>query len=127
MTDYLVDKLADEDSELWRLQHEYFASITTAANTLLMITTGGKNWEEVWDLIHPLGPPTTFAFFFYLMFFTFALMNILTGIFVDQAISLAKPTVMESFTEQREHEKLEARQLRCLMEMVDVDGDGQVS
>merc|ERR1719401_918223 len=82
MTDFLVDNLADEDSELWRLQREYFASVTTAAKTLSMTTTGGKDWEEVWDLISPLGPPTTFAFMFYLTFFTFAVMKIPVRMFI---------------------------------------------
>merc|ERR1711972_1100000 len=127
MSDHLIDNVADADSPVWRLQHQYFTDISTVARTLAMCTTGGKDWEEVWELIQPLGFPSTYAFLFYMMFFIFALMNILTGIFVDQAMQMSRPTVMEAFAEQRASEETEIRELRCLMELVDVDGTGQVT
>jgi len=113
--------------ELSEEQFKYFRSVRVAMLTLAMCTTGGKDWEDVWALLLPLGPGSSLIFVFYIAFFTFAVMNILTGIFVESALSLAKPTDTEALKQRRRKSEEEAEELTAILEMMDDDGDGCMS
>eukprot|EP00429_Kryptoperidinium_foliaceum_P082482 CAMPEP_0176213856 /NCGR_PEP_ID=MMETSP0121_2-20121125/15875_1 /TAXON_ID=160619 /ORGANISM="Kryptoperidinium foliaceum, Strain CCMP 1326" /LENGTH=438 /DNA_ID=CAMNT_0017552933 /DNA_START=1 /DNA_END=1317 /DNA_ORIENTATION=- len=114
-------------TELFDDQSAYFRSVRTAMLTLSMCTTGGRDWEDIWRLIEPLGTGPALAFVFYIAFFTFAVLNILTGIFVESALSLAKPTEQEALKQSRLQAEEEGEELTMILEALDDDGDGLMS
>lgn len=118
-------ELADPD--LFARQLHYFRHVPGAIATLSMCTTGGKDWEDIWDLIVPLGWWSTMAFSFYIAFFTFAVMNILTGIFVENALSLCKPSEKEALLARKHQTEQEAGELTTILETLDGNGDGCMS
>merc|ERR1719356_2379232 len=77
--------------ETWRLQRHYFCDVVRTGLTLLQSTMGGLDWNDIYVLIEPLGAVYIMAFIFYIAFFHFAVLNILTGIFVENAMKICMP------------------------------------
>jgi len=117
----------DAETELHMMQRYYFKTVQFSIATLAMCTTGGKDWETIFNLIVPLGWWSTMAFAFYIAFFTFAVMNILTGIFVENAMSLCKPNEQEALRIRRHEAEEEADELATILETLDGDMDGRMS
>lgn len=125
MTAYLIElQAASEYTPYWEAQRMYFETVQSTIITLAMCTTGGKDWEDVWRLIKPLGWFTTAAFLFYISFFIVALMNILTGIFVDSAMKHSKPDDKEALLEHRKRLKEETAEVICILQAIDTNEDG---
>merc|ERR1712228_78412 len=67
-------------------------------------------------------------FIFYIMFFTVSVWNIVTSIFVDRAMKLAKPDLLEMVWDQQKQDLADAYQLEMMCrDVVDVDGGGRIS
>jgi len=101
--------------------------VQSAMVTLAMSTTAGKDWEDVWTLIEPLGSASRLAFLFYVAFFTFAVMNVVTGLFVERALQLCRPSEREALERRKAEAELEEAELTVILEMLDEDGDGFIS
>jgi len=96
----------------------YFGSITSSWFSLLKAVTGGVDWT---DLSTPLGELTVifghFPFIFYLLFSVLAIMNVITGIFLEQA------------TERNRHEKeiWLLRNARSVFRIAENTKDGKIT
>lgn len=77
--------------------------------------------------MEPPGLPYVLAFVFYIAFFNFAVLNILTGIFVENAMKLCKPNKHELIVERRKREEQDARDLREILNAMDLNGTGCIS
>lgn len=86
-------KVANRDiflSEQFALE-QYYGSLFRSVLTLYQSITGGLNWESVVEpLIDHLSPWLAFLFSFYIAFALLALMNVVTGVFVESALQTAK-------------------------------------
>ncbi|CAE7654983.1 unnamed protein product [Symbiodinium pilosum] len=118
---------SDESLELWKNQRTYFHTIFSTMHVLAMASTGGKDWEEVWKLIFPVGWVAAGAFLFYLLFFMFAVMNIITGVFVEHASILSKPDDEEAMLEHMRQLRSDVDYLTAIMELIDKDKSGYIS
>jgi len=117
----------EDPSELWACQRYYFRTIFSSMHVLGMASTGGKDWEEVWKLISPVGWDTAGAFLFYMVFFMFAVMNIITGVFVEHASILSKPDDEEAMLEHMRQLRSDVEYLTAIMELIDKDKSGFIS
>lgn len=117
----------EDPSELWACQRYYFRTIFSTMHVLGMASTGGKDWEEVWKLIYPVGWDTAGAFLFYMVFFMFAVMNIITGVFVEHASILSKPDDEEAMLEHMRQLRSDVEYLTAIMELIDKDKSGFIS
>lgn len=113
--------------ELQELQREYFGSVQQAMLTLSMCTTGGVDWEDSFELVRPLGTIYALAFVFYIVFFTFAVMNILTGMFVENAMALCKPDEEEAMQNLKNKEAKEREELKCILEIINTSNTGSLT
>merc|ERR1712032_79553 len=68
-----------------------FGSVGRGMLTLFMDTTGGTDWGMTYALIEPLGPLYTGAYVFFILFFIISVCNIVTSLFVEKALRMAKP------------------------------------
>jgi len=120
---------------------QYFSSLGTAAITLWMCITGGIDWKNVADpLINEISPLMGAAVTLYVAFSVLAMMNVITGIFVENASAFSKEDkdnyvvrhVLSLFKKSNLNEKdelsliefqkmLETKELRELFQAVDVD------
>lgn len=115
------------DDSLFEKQRAFFGNIGQVILTLAMCTTGGKDWGVIYDLLLPVGPFSLVVFVFYITFFTFAVMNILTGIFVENALQLAQPDPQEALLAHAKQRTRELEELTGLMNAIDGDGNGEIS
>jgi len=119
----------------------YFSSLGTAAITLWMCITGGLDWKNVADpLMNEISPWMGAAVTVYVAFSVLAMMNVITGIFVENASTFSKEDkdnyvvrhVLSLFKKSNLNEKdeltleefqrmLQTKELRELFQAVDVD------
>merc|ERR1712032_491542 len=79
----LHDSWFSSDTVLLR---EYFGSLDAAVLSLFESMAGGVSWGELVDVLQPLPITYTSIFLIYLCFVLFAVVNIVTGIFVESAM-----------------------------------------
>merc|ERR1719161_630232 len=105
-----------------------FGSVTTGMISLYQAISGGKDWDDFADpLAKGVSPLLLYLFCLYTAFFYFAVLNVVTGMFCTEAISVS--------AEDRDH--LVEDEIRKTMEMVmqfkqlfaevDADGDGMMT
>jgi len=104
-----------------------FGSVVRTMVILFQSVTGGCDWAVVYDLISTSGPGYAGAFLFYVVFFFMSFLNISTSLFVEKALSLAKPDGEDVMLERRRKEERAAKELRGLIEILDSNNSGIVS
>jgi hypothetical protein len=98
----------------------YYGSLSRALLSLFEAFTGGADWDNlVQPLIRDIHPILGVAFAFYIAFAVFAMMNVVTGVFVESALVSA-----------RQDQDVEL--INCLSEVfnntdADEDNDGMIS
>lgn len=106
---------------------EYFGNLPKTVYILLQAMLGGVSWGEVTNALKDM-PWIFFAlFFFYLSFTILAVLNIITGVFVDNAVETAK--TQREFLVQKEMELREAytKEMRQFFMEMDSDGSGSIT
>lgn len=118
---------------------EHFGSIEITSLSLFKSITGGIDWGEmVIPLMEHVGRPLAFLFCSYIAFTTLAMLNVITGVFVDAALKSAKEDQdnflthsvrdlirgddgdLESMTSQRFEDLLEDNRLQQYFKAIDV-------
>eukprot|EP00927_Polykrikos_kofoidii_P083971 TRINITY_DN8737_c0_g1_i1.p1 TRINITY_DN8737_c0_g1~~TRINITY_DN8737_c0_g1_i1.p1 ORF type:complete len:664 (-),score=86.33 TRINITY_DN8737_c0_g1_i1:126-2057(-) len=81
-----------------------FGTVQEAALTLFQSTTGGADWGEAYEMLAYIGNGSQYLFLFYVCFTQVAVLNIVTGVFVDSAFQAAKQSSDELAAQlQQEH------------------------
>jgi hypothetical protein len=104
-----------------------FGGVWRTMLTLYMAMTGGQDWEVYYDVVEVLGTFYVLVFIFFTFFFSFALFNILTGVFVEKAVVAAQPDREELILQQRRKVLQEAEEFRRLCERLDKSKDGTIT
>merc|ERR1740121_1716149 len=124
ITTYRIDHPNHNDDRLC----EWFGSVPSAMLVLFMGTTGGMDWGDVYDVVVSTSSFNGIFYLSQITFFLFAFFNIITSMFVDKAMKLAKPDEEVQMFERRQEERAAAEDLRRLiMEELDLDKDGVIS
>jgi len=125
LTNYLMEghpalhQVDGSGSTLYQKILAKFGSVELGCLSLYQTTTGGVDWEEVYNIIQKSGAVNSVIFIFYISFFNFAVLNILTGIFVENAMKLAAPDREELMMDQRRREEKDIDALRKLWATLD--------
>lgn len=115
--DYLASNGPDAD------QMKYFGTVFTSVMTLFRSILGGLDWEYAADALIPVGWFWVQIFHLYIAFCGFAVLNVMTGVFVNSAIK----------TRERDHETLIQNKNRFkelvskIWSKMDADGHGQIT
>jgi hypothetical protein len=115
-----------ESNEIKRLRSD-FGSLGDSMLSLYMSVTGGDDWIRFYQSIEASGELYAASFVFFTFFFDFALVNILTGIFVEKAVMAATPDREDRVLDQRRKLLREAQEFRTLCQRLDREGSGLVS
>jgi len=106
---------------------EYYGTILRSIYTCFKSMTGGVSWGEVMDPLNDVGKFYLLLFLFYIAFAVLALLNVVTGVFVDGA--LAKSQHDRDMVAEKEIQQKRAyvTNLREIFEEADADESGSIS
>jgi voltage-gated sodium channel len=104
-----------------------FGSVERCMLNLFEAAMGGQDWEVSYNTLEPTGPISCALYLFFIAFIQIALVNILTGIFVEKALMRAQPDREAQAVEQRQEVTKMRSELRELCRSIDMDGTGTIS
>jgi len=108
----------------------YFGTLFTSMYTLFKAMSGGVNWADVSDAMTASGGglwPYEVIFCAYMFFCLFAVINIVTGVFVDGAIELAKRDRTALLDKMFKDNETQQAHLLGLVQALDQDGDESIT
>lgn len=139
-TDTVVNHLIEQESvretltekELTNLVSldDYFGSLYRSTITLFQTISDGVTWDEPADALTSIGDVGYFwvqLYHFYIAFCSFAVLNVMTGVFCNSAIKAAESDhemVVQSLVQTRQELK---DQVSVLFHQIDERGHGQIS
>mgnify|MGYP002803557489 FL=1 len=106
---------------------EHFGSVLKTMLSLYMAVTGGNDWSLYYSILGQLGSFYHFLFIAYTFFSSFAIFNILTGIFVERAVAASMPDREQQILIERRKLLEQATELRDLFSCIDLDCSGFIS
>merc|ERR1719399_1047824 len=112
------DAVTAELTDIWGTVYKSMVSLYKA-------TTGGTDWETIGDPIQYTGEVYYVIFLMHVGFLLFAVLNILTGVFLNDAAKASERDMMNVTLEAREEEDLRA--LKLLFRHIDQDGNGKIT
>lgn len=115
------------DPELKSQIDTHFTSVGTTMMSLFKATTGGMDWGPLHAVVEEASFVGGAIFVLYIVFFLFAFLNIVTSIFVDNAMRLAEPDHSTLLLRKRREDKKTAKELAELIRVLDKDGEGMIS
>jgi len=104
-----------------------FGSLARTANTLLQIMLGGLDWGDVVDMSMATGALIPVMLYLFVAYTMLAVLNVITGVFVDNALENRKKQHQYQIDKAKESEEDLAEQLQCLFSLADVDGNGYLT
>lgn len=126
---YLIElELAgDIPEELLFEVKKYFGSIGTSMLSLYQATTGGEDWGQLYNAISSEGWMSCFTMVFFIAFWQFSMLNVVTGLVMEKAVRNAAPDRDELMLEQRREQEESAQELKHLFAEMDSNGDATLS
>lgn len=114
----------DDDSETLVT---YFNSMSMTLLTLGMTISGGMNWWEIEQVFLRLSPTHALVLVMYQALMILAMLNIVTGIFVNDAVEAAQKDRGLRVMNEIQHTSDFVRNLQDVFHEIDTDNDGFVS
>eukprot|EP00927_Polykrikos_kofoidii_P056416 TRINITY_DN50532_c0_g1_i1.p1 TRINITY_DN50532_c0_g1~~TRINITY_DN50532_c0_g1_i1.p1 ORF type:complete len:599 (-),score=86.52 TRINITY_DN50532_c0_g1_i1:74-1870(-) len=101
-----------------------FGSVQRAMVSLMAAITGGEDWMAIYETLSKVGGYTPAIFVLFITFSVFAATNVVTAIFIEKAMKIAKPHPEILLMEKRQSELDEATELKELVQSLHiVEGD----
>jgi len=104
-----------------------FGSIWRTLLTLFMSISGGMDWADSYQLVKLSGSVGSFMFLTYVLFMWLAVTNIITSIFIEKAMKLAKPDMEDTMLETCQANLEAVQDLKELFKSIDVDSSACLS
>jgi hypothetical protein len=106
--------------------NRFFGSLPTATLTLFEAMSGGISWGEIVDALKPLSRAYTYLFLAYISFSLFAVVNIVTGIFVETAIGSGHQDRDAVIQENMAQKRAYVESINDVFHELDLDNNGQL-
>lgn len=113
-----------EDAEDLR---DRFGSLNASMLSLFMAITGGIDWGDLYKLLEPLPALHSIMFLFFISFSFIAILNVVTGIFVETAILSSQSDREVVISEQMADKKKALRNMVGMFNEMDDDNSGSVT
>jgi len=104
VANFLVENASSLDGDKYQEYMYHFGSVFRSMLTCFKAAMGGDDWSTYFSLLEVTGTAGSCLFLFFIVFMQIALLNILTGIFVERAMKLARPESEDLAIEQRMQE-----------------------
>jgi hypothetical protein len=118
------DSVNEEDSAMLM---DAFGSVRRSVFSLTQATTGGEDWMMIYRLLAPLGWFPRAVFVFYIVFMAIAVMNIVTSVFLDKAMHVAKPGVEAMMLDKHHQDMADAKELTEMVSKMDTMNTGKIT
>eukprot|EP00930_Biecheleria_cincta_P045533 TRINITY_DN31376_c0_g1_i1.p1 TRINITY_DN31376_c0_g1~~TRINITY_DN31376_c0_g1_i1.p1 ORF type:complete len:685 (+),score=118.42 TRINITY_DN31376_c0_g1_i1:22-2076(+) len=116
----------DSSSEVQHV-YKFFGTVARSCNTLFQMILGGISWGEVTDLSTYISPWFTTILLLYVAFAQIAVLNVFTGVFVDEALENKKRQIDVQIEQRLQDRKHFQQQVSDFFSIIDIDGDGTIS
>jgi hypothetical protein len=121
-----------DTSEKWTLEEnlglvESFGSIDQSILSLFMSMSGGNDWSQYYDALVGLPLYYRIAYLVFIAFCLFAVINIVTGVFVEAALQANIKDKDIIVHEELQSKKAYLESMQELFEDMDEDGKGTIS
>jgi hypothetical protein len=127
LTEYVIENR----DEISKTQQDdittYFGSVVAGLLTVYKCLTGGMDWGDIYILVQPAGVIAGPACLLMVAFFTISVWNIITSVFIEKAMQMARPTLRELVKEHKAQSKQDAAEVEELIRKLDHDRKGYVS
>merc|ERR1719272_1582917 len=124
---YIADTADTMDPTTRTEVYTYFGSVGQSILTLYQSASGGIDWAEVYIVVAKSGTIAATGFIFFIWFFNFAVVNILSGIFIEKALEAAVPDREQLALDKRRAEQRDVNNLTELITAMDEDSNGNIS
>lgn len=104
-----------------------FGTLDLSLASLFMAMSGGNDWAVYYEALKPLGYAFRWAFLLYISFALFAVVNIVTGVFVDSAMQNNTKDRELIIQEEIQNKKDYLENMAAIFEEIDADNTGYIS
>ncbi|CAK9014468.1 unnamed protein product [Durusdinium trenchii] len=104
-----------------------WTSVTESMLTLFMSVTGGLNWQEALAPLHDVSSFAAAILILYVVITFFAILNVITGVFVNTAIESAVVDKEVATKKQVQAKNHQVKALRDIFKEIDQDDSNEVS
>jgi hypothetical protein len=111
MVQILAAHLVDTDQTLGGDMEAMFGTVFKSTMTLFVASTGGRDWAVAYEVFSETGWAGCVIYLVFIAFTQLALINIITGIFVESAVQTLRPDRETIVTEHIRLEKENATEL----------------
>lgn len=126
VSNYLMSN--PENDPQWRAELiDRFGSVSQTMITYYKATCGGTGWGVHFDVLKKTGAMNAIMYLGAVAFTQIAVLNIMTGVFVENSFKNAQPDRHTMALEQRRAHIKEANELHEILKSVDTDGTGNIS
>mmetsp|Transcript_10237 Transcript_10237/g.19450 ORF Transcript_10237/g.19450 Transcript_10237/m.19450 type:complete len:608 (-) Transcript_10237:91-1914(-) len=105
---------------------EFWGDLGTSILTLYMVITGGYDWADIAEPLKKAGEIYYILFLLYVAALTFAILNILTGIFAEAAMKIRQRDHENVTHEEMTRDKSAENDIRRLFQKLDADHSGAI-
>jgi len=124
LTSYVSDAPVGSDIQTVT---RFFKSMAMTLLTLSMSITGGLSWWEVEQMFIDVSPLSAVLMVLYVTLMVLVLLNIATGIFVNDSIEVAQGDRDIRATAQIARQRAHMKELRAIFTEIDEDGSGTIT
>eukprot|EP00927_Polykrikos_kofoidii_P005725 TRINITY_DN12276_c0_g2_i1.p1 TRINITY_DN12276_c0_g2~~TRINITY_DN12276_c0_g2_i1.p1 ORF type:complete len:799 (-),score=120.18 TRINITY_DN12276_c0_g2_i1:27-2423(-) len=104
-----------------------FGSLSASCLSLIEATLDGRSWSVFVDVLRHYDPFVPPVFWIYIVFMRLAILNVITGVFVDQAVAAAQADRELVVMQELGATERSRGELRELFKMIDRDGSESVT
>eukprot|EP00929_Paragymnodinium_shiwhaense_P012939 TRINITY_DN120812_c0_g1_i1.p1 TRINITY_DN120812_c0_g1~~TRINITY_DN120812_c0_g1_i1.p1 ORF type:complete len:706 (-),score=99.98 TRINITY_DN120812_c0_g1_i1:146-2263(-) len=104
-----------------------FGSVYLAMVTLLELACGYGNWHHQFMIVRATGRLNGLLFVFFTLFFTVAVWNIVTSIFLENTLKMSQPDRETELMEKSRRDLDDAKELMGILSKADTDSSGMLS
>jgi hypothetical protein len=126
VNDYKIDHAGDPNDENLARLDEYYGTLYKAMWTLFQVVSDGVNWRNCTMCLLDIHWSYGILMALYKSFCTCAILNIVTGIFVNAAIQCAKEDQDVAISDAMESESSYAQSLLRVFTEADIDKNGML-
>jgi len=124
---YYLHDMGDKQNETIVKLQDYFQSLTYAAYLLFQCISGGISWGEVGGPLLEIHWSNGLVLCFFVFFTVFAVLNIITGIFVETAFSSAQNDRDELISDAIHSENSTLAEMQSFFRKADADQSGTIT
>merc|ERR1719329_299302 len=95
--------------------------------TLFQCVSGGRDWVEIYIVLLHTGVGNALVFVSFILFFTIAVWNIVTSLFIEKTLAIARSDTETIMMEKRRTDLKDSRELLDLLRRLDKDGSHSIS